>query len=207
MKGAVTVFSPWVNLERDVAQGETEAGGMLLRTLVALGLGAILLSVAVQVALAMWHHSAAIAAVEQAEQRAVSVAAELVQTLAVARSLPGVVHWVKGYDDAAVLTVISSETNVADSYHWHADGSLIVQRGGLRNSERLVDGISEVYWQPDASQQGGWLRVEAVSDSPSFTLEHRYHIGCRAAFSRACHVITRYVARPALFEGLQEALP
>lgn len=207
MKRAVTVFSPWVNLERDVAQGGTEAGGMLLRTLVALGLGALLLSVAAQVALMLWHHSAAIAAAEQAEQRAVSVAAELTQALATASALPDAVHWTVGSDEASALVVLSSVTGTTDSYRWHADGRLTVQHAELRNSERLANGLTQMAWQPEATGQGGWLHVEAASDSQPFRLENHYRTGCHAALAQACYALDRYVARPALVDGLGETSP
>ncbi|WP_414502474.1 hypothetical protein [Zymobacter sp. IVIA_5232.4 C2] len=207
MNGAVTVFSPWANLERDVAQGETEAGGMLLRTLVALGLGAILLSAAAQVTLILWHYSAAIAAVEQAEQRAVSVAAELTQALATASALPDAVHWTVGSDEASALVVLSSVTGTTDDYRWHADGRLTVQHAGGRNSERLANGLTQMAWQPDAAGQGGWLHVEAASDSQPFRLGNHYRTGCHAALAQACYVLDRYVARPALADGLGEASP
>ena len=205
MKGAVTVFSPWMTLERDVALGESEAGGMLLRTLVALGLGAILLSAAAQVALMLWHHSAAIAAVEQAEQRAVSVAAELTQALATASALPDAVHWTVGSDEASALVVLSFVTGTTDDYRWHADGRLTVQHAGLRNSERLANGLTQMAWQPDAAGQGGWLHVEAASDSQPVRLENHYRTGCHAALAQACYALDRYVARPALADGLGEA--
>lgn len=207
MKGMTGVFSSSMGFDSDVAEGGAQAGGMLLRTIVALGIGAVLLSVAAQVTLSLWHQSAAMMASKQAEQRAVNVAAELAQALATAKRLPDGVHWVKGGNDALAMTVVSSVTNVADSYRWYADGRIIVQRAGGYNSERFADGISTVGWQPDPSLQGGWLHVDAISDIQPFTIGDRYRRGCDTELTRACHVITRYVARPVVNEGVQEASP
>lgn len=178
-----------------------DAGSMLLRTVVALGIGAVLLSVASQAALSIWQRYVAIAAVEQADQRAAAVSAEVAQAIANAEALPDDVHWSMSEREAAPLTVISAD-GVCDSYRWDAAGSVNVMRAGRRGSERLSDGLTLMEWQTDLSRQGGWLRVTAVSDPLSSTLSAATRIGCQASVHQACRAVSRYIAHP-----LMGALP
>ena len=174
-----------------------DAGSMLLRTVVALGIGAVLLSVASQAALSIWQHCAAMAAVEQADQRAAAVSAELAQAIANAEALPDDVHWSMSEREAALFTVISAD-GVCDSYRWDTVGSVSVMRAGRRGSERLSDGLTLVEWQLDLSRQGGWLRVTAVSDPLSSRLAAATRIGCQASVHQACRAVSRYIAHPSL---------
>lgn len=209
VNGAGFIVPLWVNFDAGVAEGRAEAGGMLLRVIVALGLGAVLLSVAAQVALPLWHQYVAMVAAEQAAQRASSVTFELASALATSDTLPEALRWIPGHDDALSLTARSSITGHMDSYRWGAEGAVWVQRIGRRGSERLADGITAVVWQPDPSLQGGWLRIEAMSDRQAFALPLLYREGCHADVLRACRTLVRYIAHPALLPdaGLVSVAP
>lgn len=175
-----------------------DAGSVLLRVIVALALGAVLLATITQAVLSQWHYAAAIAAVEQADQRAMSVITELAATLAGADGLPDTVQWSLSHDSAVALTVASAVVEGGDRYLWDSSGVVYVQRIGHSGRERLVGGISSLQWQPDVSRQGGWLRVEAVSDVQAIPLPLYYRRGCHANERQACRFIARYIAHPVL---------
>ena len=190
------ISSSWANQD-PVSLYHTEAGSMLLRTVVALGIGAVLLSAASQAALGIWQRYAAIAAVEQASQRAVAVSAEFAQAMANADVLPENVHWSLHEQKAGLLSVMSAG-GVCDRYRWDAAGSVSVIRAGRRGSERIADGLTMITWQADLPQQGGWLRVTAVSDPLSSTLADAARRGCQTSVHQACRVVSRYIAHPSL---------
>lgn len=181
-------------LANAVAQGVSDTGGMLLQAIVSLGLGAVMLSAATQATLLLWRHSVVVTAVEQANQRALSVVAELSQAIALTDELPAVLRWSLSSKQASLATT-SFRTGNNDRYLWD-EGTISVQRLGQRSKERLADGITFIQWQPDDSQQGGWLRVDAVSNSVPFSLPAHYRLGCPAADTQACRTIVRYIAHP-----------
>lgn len=194
------IGSSWGNQDAALLY-PADAGSMLLRTIVALGIGAVLLSAASQAALSIWQRYAAMAAVEQASQRAVAVSAEFAQAMANADVVPNDVHWSLNAHETALLTVMYAE-GVRDRYLWDAAGSVRVMRTGRRGSERIADGLTMMAWQSDLSRQGGWLRVVAASDPSSSALSDATRRGCQAAVHQACYAVSRYIAHPSL-SGMQ----
>lgn len=180
---------------------DAQTGGILLRVVMALGLGAMLLSFAVSAALSLQHSLAAQVASEQASQRAYSAIAALGTTIAEADDLPAAFSWQKGAD-AASLLVNSRLTGHQDEYAWHApSGAVMIKRSTQHNRERLVDAIVTLQWQPDITRQGGWLGVSAASDTQSLSLPAYYRQGCRTEATRACLVAVRYIAHPQVIRG------
>ena len=200
--------SPQTSMSSAAVLRDAQTGGILLRVVIALGLGAMLLSFAVSAVLSLQHSLTAQAASEQASQRAYSTIAALGTAIAEADDLPAAFLWQKEAD-AASLLVNSGVTGHQDEYAWHASsGAITIKRSTQRNRERLVEGIVTLQWQPDITRQGGWLGVSAASDAQSFILPAYYRQGCQTEALRACLMAVRYIAHPqVLSHGTTDEAP
>ena len=175
-----------------------DAGGVLLRTAVAMAVASLVLACAVQVTLTLHRQWLIRAALEQAEQRAVLMASELAQALASAAVLPPSFTWRSGAAEEQTLA-LRPRGGPGARYRWLPQEMLVrYQQEGQRGSERLADGIMSIVWQRDPPYQGGWLYVTAQGDAVIGALPDSLQLNCSAG-QHACWQASRYVAHP---EGL-----